>query len=728
MAYLPTSGSSVSADTLTIPKVRELAFLLTGRHRLARLIEARRLGKRESLVVELSELEVGQLPVVPLRQEERFEIIFYPEDEQVPQVLALRDDFPDAPHINRTFLEFPRSLCLYEEPYAEVKLSWTAGRFLDRLRLWIRDTARGALHRVDQPLEPVLLTLTDTLILPFDLAEASPGSADRLTVTQLEETSAGRVLIATRGVDQTKNDGFVGTVVSCEPRVHSLAHVPGNLAELKQLHETAGCDLVTVLRERVLGWSRDEAPLGAHLIVISRFPRTRSEGGPVERTDLWAFLCGSVLDVGVAVGAWEKTGSTIGVILTPVIDPAKLVQSAIAVVNTSVGLSRVRAAETNGQTADSKKISAVGAGALGSQVITQLLRSGFGEWTVLDNDILLPHNVARNELTAHHLGLPKAWALANHAAVVEDAVIQPIVADVLRPGTSQNDVDRALKNAELIADFSASVAVARHLSTYDSPARRLSAFLSPSGQDLVLLVEDEQRQLTLTSLEMQYYRAVLREALLEDHLRPPAGRIQYAHSCRDVTAVVDGAVVRMHSAIATSAIRSRLTSPSAAIAVWRRQATGGVVTSDVVLEPVFQQQAGEWRITWDGALMRAVTQARSSRLPRETGGVLLGFSDMQRKHIFVVDALLSPPDSIEWPTAYIRGADGLAEQVSDASRKTAGMLQYVGEWHSHPEGSSSEASSTDHIALQALAGQMAFDGIPALLLIVGEQGPRWFAL
>ena len=42
---------------------------------------------------------------------------------------------------------------------------------------------------------------------------------------------------------------------------------------------------------------------------------------------------------------------------------------------------------------------------------------------------------------------------------------------------------------------------------------------------------------------------------------------------------------------------------------------------------------------------------------------------------------------IEW-----RGIDGLADAVKEASRRTAGVVGYLGEWHSHPRGHSAKPS------------------------------------
>ncbi len=89
----------------------------------------------------------------------------------------------------------------------------------------------------------------------------------------------------------------------------------------------------------------------------------------------------------------------------------------------------------------------------------------------------------------------------------EPGVTRSISANVLTPGNHAPDVETALREAAVIVDMSASLAVSRALaSSTQSEARRVSLFLSPSGSDLILLAEDRARQLTLDVLEMFYYR------------------------------------------------------------------------------------------------------------------------------------------------------------------------------------------------------------------------------
>jgi integrative and conjugative element protein (TIGR02256 family) len=316
---------------------------------------------------------------------------------------------------------------------------------------------------------------------------------------------------------------------------------------------------------------------------------------------------------------------------------------------------------------------------------------------------------------------------ANHT--IDGAPIaQPIVADVLNPGEEAGRATQSLSEAEVIFDFSASVAVARHLShDISSKARRASLFLNPMGTDLVLLAEDAKRQIPLTSLEMQYYRLLTEEKALSDHLQRNDGRIRYAYSCRDLSGKISQEDVAQHAAIGSRALRRALSTESATISVWKADEEGGVRHFKVTPSPVIVCPAGEWTISTDAYVMDKLGKARLGKLPKETGGVLIGSFDMEHSVVYVVDALLSPPDSQEQPTGFVRGFQGLKSQVEEIRKSTSEGLQYVGEWHSHPDGYACRPSVDDLKLFQWLADKMFADGLLPLMLIMGGQNQHaWY--
>lgn len=734
--YLPAPGEVVWADNLTVPKARETArFLLSAVHPYARFVEARKNGANEVIVADLA-IEVGQEPVHDIRPQERVAVEFTPSDSFPPEVLALRADFPLVPHVNLRPNEFPRSLCLYEESYCEVKLRWTPAAFIERIRIWMRDTGTGTLHRDDQPLEPILLTWSH-LVLPSDLfTDGQQNEPEKLVITNyIRDEKRGEVLIAERPESAAGKPGipFVAATLTCPPQPHGvIRHQPSNLAQLHDLAAATGMDLLSELFQRLATWDRTAAPLTSRLVLIVYFAKMRRAGAPPETSDIWAFLTlATVETIGSTLGVWEVRDGKVGQLIGATVDRSRASNIAISSLNPTFALSRARAAALSGFTFDRRHITAIGVGALGSQVIPILVREGYGEWTVVDDDRLFPHNLVRHGLTKQAVGYAKAVAVhVMGNEILEDAAMRtPIVADVLRPGDSAPLLKTAFDEASAIVDFSASVAVARHLArdvSAPAPARRISLFLNPTGTDLVLLAEDAARQIPLDCLEMQYYRELLVNPELADHLSAPGNQVRYAQSCRDLTSTVPGELVALHAAIGARALRHALASEEAQVRIWKAAPDGGVRTFGITVQPPVKEVLGEWTLHTDDGLLGKMRALRKEKLPSETGGVLLGSFDMQRRIVYVVDTIPSPPDSQEWPTVYIRGFAGLRASVASAEKKTRQMLHYVGEWHSHPDGYGAAPSNDDLRAFDWLTRHLEADGVPALMMIAAEGGTAFY--
>jgi proteasome lid subunit RPN8/RPN11 len=515
-----------------------------------------------------------------------------------------------------------------------------------------------------------------------------------------------------------------------------IRRTPFTLAELHDfVADGAPDDLLGQLRSQLLDWGTATGVMDALLALVIRLPRTRTPGGPAESHDLWAFLLSApIKDIGVAIGAWELINGAPGVLLGAP-DASKRGDSVVVVVLEPVlTLDRHAAARYSGAAAAARTgVVAIGCGALGSQVVLNAARSGMGPWVLIDHDLLRPHNLVRHALDASDVGHNKAERLAAAASRLAsgDPPFVAIPADVLEPRVDGPRVDAAFTAAEVIADFSASVPVARHLAC-DVPgsARRLSLFLNPTGTDVVLLAEPENRSIRLDALEMQYYRALLREPTLDGHLRTSMGRIRHGRSCRDITVRIPQSLVGLHAAIGSEAVCTAVNHPEIPlIRVWRaspESMTVSATTIDATETCVIT--CGTWTIVTDRWLLDHLAGLRAAKLPSETGGVLLGAVDLDRRLLYVADTVPSPPDSAEWPTLYIRGCVGLRERVENAMAMTGGQLHYVGEWHSHPDGFDCAPSDDDRRVLSWLTEHLAADGLPGAMLIVGADHARSFHL
>lgn len=735
--YLDADGLIVTSGSLELPRSGELVAALESR-RLAfvTLVECRRhLGDdgeiRETVVFDV-EVERPQRCAHDIRRVERIAARFAAADNWYPEVTALRADFPQVPHLNLRDTEFPRSLCLYDQPWCQIALRWTPTAFVERARAWLAETAKGTLHQEDQPLEPVLAATGLSIILPPDLFSSwEEGEAKHLQVGLATAEDKCRVL----STNTDRDAGGLSVVAIClvaNPRTHAaIKRRPSTLAELHDLLAGSGTDLRTELHDQ-LHIVEENQRWNRKLLIVIAFPLAREAGQDVEITDVWAFLTpSSIAEVGIAIGLWMKMpdDQRLGAIMGETPD-ATGADIEIDVIAPQFGLSRDAAAAASATIPNPCKIVAVGAGALGSQVIRLLAQSGFGTWTIVDEDQLAPHNTARHALSPMWTGWSKATALAHEISALypTDALPVPITDEFVRASASDERLKEAVSASELILDISTSIPVARHIANdLKSDARRVSIFLNPSGNDLVLLAEDRNRAVQLDCLEMQYYREIAFNPDLSKHLAAPAGRIRYARSCRDVSSKIPTNLVTLHAAIAAEEVRNAQNADEAKATIWQTsQSPVEVKSTDIKVHPVERSRGGLWTLVVTRHAVNRLIDLRASKLPKETGGVLIGGYDLSRKIVYVVDTIPSPPDSKEWPTLYIRGSEGLAKEVTRITTVTDGQLEYVGEWHSHPDGCPCLPSNDDLKVFAWLTENMDDAGIPTLMGIAGEGRVAWY--
>lgn len=729
--YLEIDGEIVSKADLRIRKACDTVAAIQ-ESPFAELIECRRSEKESETIIFDVEIERGQRTVYDIHRVERIAVELYPLDSIMPEVLALRSDFPHVPHLNLRKNEFPRSLCLFDERYSELKPRWTAPVFVEHIREWLALTARGTLHGDDQPLEPLLLGIEGCLVVPPNLLVGETETSF-LSITGIPVSDDQRItLIAEPSVPDGKQKGlqYIATVIECEPQAHGvIRRIPYTLAELHEFLSFGGVDLLEILRHRFRTWKEDFVEkniLDARLVLIFVLPKTREKEGTVETTEIRAFLTArTIRDIGLEIGVWDVSDGTIGLLIQR--DQTKRGDDIeVLILNPVEDFSRQQAAALcKLEEAKALKIVAIGVGALGSQIFLNLIRMGYGEWVLVDEDYLLPHNLARHALTQPFIGLSKAQTLAYVANRMWTGgpEITGIMTDVLRPREQVSEaLEQAFENGSIILDMSTSIAVARALThNVTSSARRISIFLNPMATDLVLLAERADRRIKLDQVEMQYYRALVRKELLNDHLRHDGGRVRYAQSCRDVSSTIPQDLVAIHAGIASRSLRQTASDGDATILIWCVDPVElGVVKYKIPVADAYCHEVGGWTLCTDQALIDTVYEARGGKLPNETGGVLVGAYDMERKIVFVVDTILSPPDSQEWPTCYIRGHHGLKRELDRVSTVTGHQLQYIGEWHSHPRGSGCRPSTDDQVAFGWLSEIMQKDGLPPLMLIVGE--------
>jgi len=238
--FFTVLGESAATDALVIPHARDLAnHLVRQINPYARFIEARiaveGVQRIETIVFDV-DVELSQITEFDIHPRERVSVSFPQKNDAWPEVLALREDFPLVPHLYLRPVEFPRSLCLYEQAYAEGRLRWTAVSIVERIRVWLSETAPGVLHKDDQPLEPLFLGTRDTVVLPADIYAKTALGPTQLQISRADRKPWGEIYIARylAGGALGQGTGFIAATYLCPPILHGVMNwTPQTLSDLQ---------------------------------------------------------------------------------------------------------------------------------------------------------------------------------------------------------------------------------------------------------------------------------------------------------------------------------------------------------------------------------------------------------------------------------------------------------------------------------------------------------------
>ena len=731
-------GELTDPGQLNLPRARALVAAVhdAGDFTLVRLLSHTVPGVTpiEVLVVDVECDGVPSRNPAGIQYRERL-ALFVPEDTgALVEVSALRKSFPVLMHQNHGTRDGAASLCLYFEPTPTVMRTWTPQRFLRRIQWWLEQSAKGELHPADQPVEHLFFASKYELVLPWNLdaLQATAGMKMAVARGKTRPDGGGTFLLRPAGSGGNQPAGSATLIELMLPPVvqRFVERDPSTLGGLADMLEHRGVQLLPrMIAALTDGVGNAGVPAGlaeSFVVIVVHIPLVREAGGAVQKVSRRAFLVlGDARELGVKTGALylldkkyfaEIQGSVLA--RAPAIEwkserifPMSVLQfpdSAAARKQSSIHVEGPRAA-------------LVGAGALGSAMLNLWIRAGWGQWSVIDKDHVKPHNLVRHMAFSQHVGELKCDVVSElcGAATEGAANVTAVRGDACDAGVPA--IKEALNSGSLVVDASAALEYPRQASFQDALPRHVTVFVTPAGNGAALMFEDRARSMRLRTLEAQYYRAVIQQAWGERHLEGHLGTYWSGASCRDISVAMPYSRIAVHASTLAEQVMFRAQSDEACIRVWERDPeTGGVSVHDV--EPATERRLdfGDLTVFYDDGLAAHLKALRLAALPNETGGVLLGYHDFNVGAIVLVDALPAPSDSHASPGSFERGTSGLVSAVQDASARTAGIVGYVGEWHSHPRGHSAKPSRDDLIQLAELSLGMHGDGLPALQLIVGE--------
>lgn len=656
------------------------------------------------------------------------------------QAFALRKDFPSLPHLNLTYTDRPKHICVFDVPQMDRVYNETYTAFLLRVKRWLDRAAAGELHLPEQAMEPFVLESLGYVVINAEAEKKIIEGASAFDICVSRYVARSRDTSEYIEVRPLKPDieesPFVVLPIKGKPSGDQcINRLPRDYLELAELlKEKLDIDLdremFKFVSETYGKWNRKEHReknlLDRKVILAICIPRLDLRGMPTGHEIRSFGLFVPVRELGKGLGCIreQKEGQKlIPVFMSELARKEDALKKIIPVPYSVVHpFSKDLGKSMAGIRGDicGIVISAIGLGALGSQVVLNLARQGFSGWRLVDHDILLPHNFARHGLSAGFSGRSKADAVAQEIRWISD---EAAVKAYPRSFHNLRDARKEILNTSAIMDFSASYSLFMDLCCESKRPRALSAYLSDGGFTSVLISEDREKEIRLDDIDLQLKIQALTSPAIGTIYRAREGnQLVYSTSCNSQTAVMPQDLVSIHAGIITRQIKENLLESNSRVYVNVVSQEGFSVKVDQ-FSPcgVIVKDANPWQLRISRLVVDAMNGYRNLKLPNETGGVLIGWISNHKKIIYVGKALPAPADSVERPYYFIRGKKGLYAEVQGIAKKSNNDLRYVGEWHSHPIGKSVGQSADDLRSMAKLSMLMAQEGLPGVMLILADK-------
>lgn len=653
--------------------------------------------------------EIPDHPIYDIREKESIAIRCSKKDDSMPLVLALRPDFPlGLPHTNAVPYDHPVSLCISDVPYQDLRTSFNAFEFIELIRRWFALNAIGELHEKDRPLE-VFFESSEFSYFPI-----YPDNTKHFRFVRYEKkTPLSSVIKETGEADANYCMVSIVSGINVSGYVRRLPKKLGDLRGLTDYYGNRFIDsMMTMISHRSL--LKCTKPLMICVIV----PLTRNTGGVIENINLFSIRINkATCDITHTARILENKHAN------AFLENLDITMSFLI---SEINVSWLR--DCNGLKESFSEITLLGTGALGSQLLDHIVRKGaVNKINIVDNDALAPHNIARHTLDCSDLMKFKVNSLKEKYKGIKDLKVVAFAENFLN--CKQNSLERIMSDSCLVIDASTSVGVERHLAIdmNQYPVRRATTFLNPKGSDVVLMIEDKGRKHRLDLLEMDYYRNIILQPDLSEHLSisPPVRTNHF--SCRSESVIMSYDDVTALSSIVSAQLMKHIQSDESSLSLWKMNSDDGTIQSvNMTVTDWNVYYSGKITIYLSNAVLQEMTSLRNSKLqqpePVETGGSYLGTYDRDRNIIYIVYMIPAPDDSVESGTSYIRGVKGLPEEVDRISQLTYWQVKYLGEWHSHPHGCSNALSATDTKLFSTMSTDLARCDNPFVIGILGDTG------
>ncbi|MBN1188101.1 MAG: ThiF family adenylyltransferase [Bacteroidales bacterium] len=356
------------------------------------------------------------------------------------------------------------------------------------------------------------------------------------------------------------------------------------------------------------------------------------------------------------------------------------------------------------QTLAKKRILIIGIGAIGSSLAEILTRGGARKIDLADVDLVEPGNICRSTYSFCDVGLIKTESLKNKLFDISP-YIEVELFDNLRPQNINTqdgrEILKKISKYDIIFDCSANNEIIQMLTDFSLENTVFYLSISDKACELICICNKDNKNMIERRNQMLYsfggYRAAeFREGTGCWH---PTFEASYFdinqllnHSIKNINAYYDSNI-----------------QPKSFYSYY----LNNIIASSEDIH--YNQPSLNLRLIIESDCFKNIETLSRLHYPNEFGGILTGSYLNNYKEV-VISNIICPDNYVNSPYKFEPDPNDLNKKLKIIYKKYDGKIEYVGDWHSHPD-NTNQYSPPDFISIEDIAKSSKVNTHNPVLLI-----------
>ena len=601
------------------------------------------------------------------------EILIFLKSEyplSAPIVIVMRDDFPFSfiPHLNMGISKSnikELNLCLYRGNIDEWFYEHGPLEFCDLINEWFSDLVNGALIKNDGFECLRINNSIGVMVADYEALDQRINNDTREKGNYILSLSIEGLYVKVNNENYKADDKRWPCLLVFDKRVNS-EYFSGNLekaSDLKKFYSYQGLNhAIQKYRNTYYDPNSQDSLLNTGIFIILAVKRPQQVIGSFGKFEFLAFRMEFDFEQ------------------NPYIDNCSI-KNMLALQSLNGKITE----RLSGTQFDKEKIVIWGCGALGSKISMEMARMGYLAQKLYDDDILLPHNLVRHEIASGcAIGLNKARALE-----LEIKSMYGVDTKISAVDDSSFSCEDIFDNG-MVIDCTASERNLNWSCMSDVIQNRfIRCEIFMKGKLGAIFVEGKNRNPDAYDMRVYLWYKAMEEEIIRQWLNQDTENNMEFHigyGCSSDTMVLDDATISNHASIVPHCINkySHIENGTVVINYFDKdELENNFIKIFEIEKYVSWKTEDNWIIHCPYNIARRLSEVACEQT--ENMGIWFGHINERMRRITIADTYI-PQDNKRSGGKVTGGVYGVNERIRDIARNTRGMVNYIGEWHTHPNG------------------------------------------